>query len=308
MKALLAALTLLSIPALGQTPPSSPPAPAQLRLDVVAINGAGAPVLDLKPSEFEVWISKYRVPVDDVTFVTPDSTGRTMVLLLDNMAVNTTLMPRVKETARAIVKGMGDGDRLAVVPLQGARTGFTNDRAELLRAIDGYTFTGFPFRVDEAGAHVLQLVTALSRQMAELPAGWRKPIVAIGAGWMFDTPLPLPLMNTRDLQAEWVAAMRAMASANTCLYVIDPAGVGAAPYAVNGGNSGFARETGGYAFMNTNDLTGTAARIWKEAGAYYLLRVANPPVQRAADLRELDVRVLRKGVTLRARRAIPGKR
>lgn len=306
MKTILAAVALT---ALFQTPsPQSPSVQAQLRIDVVALNGAGAPVTDLKPSEFEVWISGYRVPVEDVTFVTPEGTGRTVVLLLDNMAVGPVLTARVKEAARAVVKQMADGDRLAVVPLQGERTEFTDDRARLLRAIDGYSFTGFPFRIEDAGANVLRVVTALSRQMAELPGGWRKPILAIGAGWMFDTPLPPPTVSTRDLHQEWVAAMRAMALANTSLYVIDPAGVGAAPYAVYGGASGFARETGGFAFMNTNDLAGTAARIWKESGTYYLLRVADPPVQKGADLREVDVRVLRKGITVRARRGIPGRR
>jgi VWFA-related protein len=303
VKTILAAV-VIALP-LSQTPQ---PQAASLRIDVVAIDGGGAPVTDLKPSEFEVWISKYRVPIEDVTFVTPESTGRTMVLLLDNMAVGPVLMSRVKDAARAMVTQMGEGDRLAVVPLQGERTEFTSDRTRLLRAIDGYSFTGFPFRIEDAGANVLRVLTTLSREMTELPGGVRKPIVAFGAGWMFDTPLPSPTVTTRDLHQEWLAAMRAMASANTCLYVIDPAGVGAAPYAAYGGASGFARETGGYAFMNTNDVAGTAARIWKESGTYYLLRVADPPVQKTADLREVDVRVLRKGITVRARRGIPGRR
>jgi hypothetical protein len=39
-----------------------------------------------------------------------------------------------------------------------------------------------------------------------------------------------------------------------------------------------------------------------------VIRVTDPPVGRKADLRELDVRVLRRGITVRARRAIPGMR
>jgi VWFA-related protein len=304
---LLVALTLITASSFAPSP-QTPAAQAQLRIDVVAVDSAGAPVTDLKPSEFEVWIAGYRVPIDDVTFVTPDEGGRVMVLLLDNMAAGPVLMTRIKEAARAVIRQMSDSDRLAVVPLQGDRTELTGDRARLLRAVEAYTFTGFPFRIEDAGANVLGLLTALSRQMIELPGGVRKPIVAIGAGWMFDTPLPPPNLGTRDLRQEWLTAMRAMAAANTCLYVIDPSGVGAAPYAVYGGAAGFARETGGYAFMNVNDAAGTAARIWKESGTYYLLRVADPPVQKTADLRELEVKVLRKGVTLRVRRGIPGRR
>ena len=44
-------------------------------------------------------------------------------------------------------------------------------------------------RLEDAGVHVLNTVTALSRQLAEASGG-RKAIVAIGAGWLFDTPIP----------------------------------------------------------------------------------------------------------------------
>lgn len=101
--------------------------------------------------------------------------------------------------------------------------------------------------------------------------------------------------------------MRAMAAANAALYVIEPGGVGAAPFAFSG-SSGLAAETGGHAFVNTNDLAGAADRIMREAGNYYLITVADPPVQRNADLRDVEVKSLRDGVTVRARRAVPGKR
>ena len=146
---------------------------------------------------------------------------------------------------------------------------------------------GFPFRVEDAGEQA-GLLDSTARQMAESP-GRRKAIVAIGAGWLFDTPLPPP--GLRDLHADWLTAMRSMAAANASLYVIDP--VGLRPMAGNnyGGDSGFANETGGYAFVNTNDLRGAAERIFEEAGTYYVLRMTDPPVQRTADLREVTVRV-----------------
>jgi VWFA-related protein len=211
----------------------------------------------------------------------------------------------VKETARAFVGRMGETDRISVVPVHGARTDSVGDPARLMQAIDSYRVQGFPFRIEDAGEHVLRLMTAIARQMVELP-GRRKAIVAIGAGWLFDTPLPPP--SLRDLHAEWLAAMRTMAAANVSLYVIDPVGLRPMAGYSLGGDSGFANETGGYAFLNTNDLRGAAERIFAEAGTYYVLRMTDPPVQRNADLRELKVRVLRKDVTVRARRGIPGKR
>ena len=56
-----------------------------------------------------------------------------------------------------------------------------------------------------------------------------------------------------------------------------PGGIGTSPY---GGMGGFARVTGGYTFLNTNDVSATADRIMREAGSYYLIEVADPPVGR----------------------------
>jgi VWFA-related protein len=295
--------TLLLVLAALTAAQDPPKVPTRLSLDVVAVGRDGAPVTDLRPEEFEVWISGYRVPVEEVAFVTPQTSPRTIVLLLDNAAVGADLELRVKQAARAFVDLMSNGDRMSVVPVHGVRTDGQGDRARLLQAIDGYHVQGFPLRIEDAGEHILRLLTMLSRQMTEAP-GRRKVIVAIGAAWMFDTPLPPP--GLRNLHDEWLAAMRAMAAASASLYVIDPVGLRPMRGFTYGGDTGFARETGGYAFVNTNDARGAAARIYEEAGTYYVLRMTDPPVQRTADLRELKVRVQRKDVTVRTRRGIPG--
>ena len=295
-------LLLAAALAMAQEAPSIP---TRLALDVVAVGRDGAPITDLRPDEFEVWISGYRVPVEEVAFVTPASSPRTIVLLLDNAAVGVDLAPRVREAARGFVDRMGETDRISVVPVHGVRTDSVGDPGRLRQAIDGYRVQGFPLRIEDEGEHVLRLLTTLSRQMVEQP-GHRKAFVAIGAVWLFDTPLPPP--SLRSLHEEWLAAMRAMAAANASLYVIDPVGLRPMGGFTYGGDSGFANETGGYAFVNTNDVRGAAARVYDEAGTYYVLRMVDPPVQRTADLREVKVRVLRKDVTVRARRGIPGKR
>ena len=84
--------------------------------------------------------------------------------------------------------------------------------------------------------------------------------------------------------------MRATASADAHLYVIDPSGVGTSP--PMNGSSGFARETGGHAFLNTNDYNGAVDRIMREAWSYYLITVADPRIRLTSDLRELDVRLI----------------
>jgi hypothetical protein len=193
---------------------------------------------------------------------------------------------------------------MAVVALNSDAMESTGDRARLLRSIDAIGLlqaTGVQ-RLEDVGAHVLTTVAALSRQIVERPG--RKAIVGIGVAALFDTPIPPPGVS-RSLLPEWTEAMRATASAGVHFYVVDPGGVGALP--AFSGASGFARETGGLAFFNTNDFDGIADRIMREMSSYYVITVADPPVRRTSDLRQLEVRVLRRGMTVRARRAIPGR-
>lgn len=281
---------------------ANPAAAPLLNIDVVAIDGKGAPVTDLKPDELEVWINDRRIPIQTVTFVTPreGATGRTLVLLLDDMVAHPVSTPRIKEAARQLVKRLPAGDRMAIVSLNGDMMKSTDDRASLLKAIDGYHSRSTPMRIEDIGYHVMKTVAMLSRQMTEAFDG-RKAIVAIGTGWMFDMPVPPPT-GTRDLRPVWVEAMRAAAAARVSLYVIDPAGVGSR--VISGGDSGFARETGGYAFTNTNDVNGAIGRILSEIQTYYVLSVEDPPIGRKADLREVEIKVSRRGVTARARKGI----
>jgi VWFA-related protein len=273
-----------------------------LRIDVVALDARGVPVLDLRPAEFEVWINGFQIPIEAVTFVAPAvaNTSRTIVVLLDDLSVNQAMIPRIRDAARRLVQQTSDADRIVVVSLDGAAMERGSDRDLALKAIDRYYVRGFPMPLDVAGEHVLKTITSISRQLAEAPGG-RKAIVALGSGWLFDTPIPPPQVQ-RDLRSEWLDAMRATAAAHVSLYVIDPAGLGTRR--VDAGTSGFARETGGLAFMNTNDVNGAIDRILTELANYYVLSVQDPPIGKKGDLRELEVKVLRRGVTPRARRAI----
>lgn len=279
---------------------------SRLLIDAVAVDRHGAPVLDLKAEEVEVWIAHYRVPIDTFAAVTPASDerpGRLIVLVLDDVALPIAMVPRARDVARRFVNRMSPGDQMAIVTLNGTAMESTADRTRLLRAIDAYSVRAGIMRIETAGEHVLKTIGALSRQLAEAP-DQRKTIVAIGAGWLFDRPIPPPQVGY-DVRKEWIDAMLVMAMSNVNLYVIDPAGVVSR---VDGGDSGFARETGGLAFVSTNDVNGAADRVMRDAANYYLIGVADPPNGRGAVLRELDVRVLRPGVTMRARRAVPGGR
>jgi VWFA-related protein len=287
----------------------SAPAPSRmLTIDFVALDRAGIPVPDLKPGDVEVWIGQFRAPIQRMTVVTPEADerpGRFLVLLLDDMTLRLDSMPRAREAARMFVTRMGANDHVAVLTMMGPNTNMetTTDRAKLLRAIDAYSPRATPvMRSDTLGRHVLDTLGSISASFVET-TGRRKTIVAIGSGWLFDRPLPPPIAG-QDLLPEWVRAMKQMALSHVNLYVIDPSGVGTAR--VDGGQEGFARETGGHAFFNTNDLSGAVDRILRESASFYMVDVPDPPVGGKTDLRPLELKSLRKGVTLRARHAIPG--
>lgn len=284
------------------------PRPGRLIIDAVVVDRAGMPVLDVKPSELEVWIVGYRVPIESVTFVTPTSgvpSNRAIVLLLDDINLNPAIVPRAREAGREFVNRMQPGDLLAIATLSGSAMEPTTDRARVLQRLDAYAPRAWGVeRPDTMGAHVLETVTTLAHSLGRITEG-RKTIVAIGPSALFDTPIPPPTVG-RDLRTEWVAAMRALAIGNIGLYVVDPSGVGGSR--TTGGASGFAREAGGIAFTNTNNMSGVADQIMREAASYYLIEVANPPMGRQMDLRALDVKLTRPGISVRARRAVIGQR
>jgi VWFA-related protein len=301
-------LALFGPAAIGARPQSPVErVPGRLSIDVVAVDRNGVPVMDLKKDEIEVWIGQFRVPIDTFTPVTPasdDKSGRVLVLLLDDVTLPLTLVPRAREVARRFVNRMLPGDQMAVVTLSAGGMESTSDRTRLFKAIDAYDvrLSGLN-RIDQLGEQVLKTVGSISRQLVEA-GDQRKTIVAIGSGWLLDRPIPPPAVG-QSLLPVWIDAMRIMALTNVNLYVIDPAGLGTTR--VGGGDTGFAREAGGYAFLNTNDLNGAADKILRESANYYLIGVGDPPVG-GTGLRALDVRVLRRGVTIRARRAIPSTR
>ena len=299
-------LAALVVPVAGQPPAKAPG--RFLDVDVVALDRNGMPIVDLRRDELEVWIGGLRIPTDTFIKVSPDDdperARRTIVLLLDDITLNPTGAARAREVARRFVNRLAEGDQMVVMSLTGGGGKATTDRDALLRAVDSYNVRASAFmRPDELSAHVLNTITSISRQVSEAP-GRRKAIVAIGAAWLFDTPIPPPTTN-RPVDRELTEALRAMAASNVTLYVVDPGGVGMSP--VLGGGNGFARDTGGYAFTNTNDAFGAVDRVMRETSTYYIVRIEDPPVFKSHDLRDLEVRVKRRGVSVRARRAIIGR-
>jgi VWFA-related protein len=283
--------------------------PDQLWIDAVFVDGKGAVVTDVQRDEVEVWIGHFLVPIEDFISVTPANDagrgGRYIVLLLDDITTPIDQIPRVREVARHIVSRLEPEDHMAIVTLNGSAMESTGDRAPLLHAIEAYNVraTGV-IRPDDLGAHVLQTMTSLAEQLAKA-GDQRKTILAIGRSDFFDRPIPA--RYGRDLKPEWTAAMRAMAQANAALYVIDSTVLGAR-FLPDAGEAGFAHATGGQAFIGLNDLDGAADKVLAEASNYYLIGVKAPPVGKTAELRDIQIKIKRHGITVRTREAVSGGR
>ena len=127
----------------------------------------------------------------------------------------------------------------------------------------------------------------------------RKVLVFIGAPTVFSPQEPSAFSDRGpELSDRWFEAVRDTARNNVSVYAIDPQG-----HTGNVGDWGksFAAETGGDAWVNTNNFNGAVDRIWQESGSYYLLGYT-PPINDHR-VHRIEVRVSAPGVTVRARKA-----
>lgn len=308
--ALALALGLSAIPLTQSPQKPRERGPDQLWIDAVFVDGKGNLVTDVQREEVEVWIGHFLVPIEDFISVTPANDagrgGRYLVLLLDDITTPIDQVPRVKEVARHVVNRMEPQDHVAIVTLSGSGMESTGDRTPLFKAIDAYNIRAVGvLRPDDLGAQVLQTIRGLAEGLGKA-GDQRKTILAIGRSDFFDRPIPPPRFG-RDLKPEWMAAMRAMADANATLYVIDSGMVGGR-YLPDSGDMGFAHASGGQAFIGVNDLDGAADKVLADASNYYLIGVKAPPVGKTSELRDIQIKIKRRGVTVRTREAVSGGR
>jgi VWFA-related protein len=263
--------------------------------------------------------------------------GRIYLILLDDVHVHPTRIPRVRAALRQFVeRSFGTNDLAAVVRVRGGSDdsqGFTNSPERLMRAID--RFTGnvpneAPIaQLSGTGASAADLQSAWDarqvsgrlRELSEYLAsvrGRRKSLLFVSEGSSFNIYDGVGQIGTvasivrEDTQKAIAAATRG----NVTIYPIDPRGLvtfdpndfaGEAPPSNVGLRLSqdslreLAEGTGGFASVNVNDMSRAFERIVSENSAYYVLGYSPSNDRRDGKFRRLQVRIKRPGLTVRSR-------
>jgi VWFA-related protein len=273
-----------------------------VELDVVVVDDHGRPVQGLRRGDFKVKDNGKTVAIDSFTERASlgafgPSDRRFVVLILDDTGVPPGLTVRVQAIARMFIDRIGQDDRVNVVRFNSRSDEATGDRSAALSRIANYTAGMVPHFGRETYENALARVTQISRQL-EADEHRRKAIVCIGAPDIFN--IDEPIQGSASLiRPYWIDALRAASRANTAVYLIDPEGV--TGRVKIRGTASLTAQTGGEAFVNSNDFDGAVAKIWDETSHYYMIAYAPSPG--GDDLHDVEVKVEKPGVRVRARKS-----
>jgi VWFA-related protein len=268
-----------------------------VELDVVALDKDDRPVLGLQPAEFQVREDGHTV--DLKTFIAPshdpneDPEPRQLVLLLDDSSIPATGTKVIQAMAKGILSRGTVRDEVTVVRLNNNRDEPYGDVETALSRIDGYTGGVVPYHDRDTADRLLRVIASISRQL-EATGRRRKLMVCIGGPPVCNVLEPRRGFLFWDL---WVDAIASASRANLAVYAAMPVPFGTSVLMAGG----LADVTGGDAFANETKFETFVDRLWAEARDYYLLGYW--PSAGGHGLHSIDVKIKRKGVHVRARRA-----
>lgn len=271
----------------------------RVELDVVAIDHRGGTVEGLRPDDFEVREDDTSPTVNSVVEVGSRDVAapRVVVLVLDDTSIPPNLTARVQRIATLFVNRAAPGDRVNVVRFSRPTDEAVGNPAAARARIADYRSGIVPFFGRETLENALEQVVKLSRQFEPLEPR-RRTIVAIGSPSTFDVEQPIDGRGSL-LWRYWVDAVSAAARANVNVSVIDPAGTTGRVKIMS--RFGLVERTGGQALYNSGAYESIVDQIWRAAGHYYILSYT--PASSRQDLHDVQVRVRRKGIHVRARTA-----
>ena len=297
-----------------------------VRLDVSVLDKQNQPVRGLAQGDFIIKEDGQALPIqtfaavdladDDAQAATwtrdvaPDVTSnmgveteRLIVMLLDPGTTDLFALRSTKAIAKDAIAQLGPADLAAVVCPTDTRQAqeFTHDRSRLLAAVDGFD-AGREMVMDEVRMRALLAVT---ETLASVAARRKSVIwVTIGGGDSYT----------------WRQVLTAARLGNVNIYPINPAGLempnpGAKDFEwalanISSRNKfllATAGNTGGHAFINSNEFTSKVTQVFRETGSFYLLGYASPDTKADGNFHRLDVKVNRPGVTVHTRAGYYGE-
>ncbi|MEX1129609.1 MAG: VWA domain-containing protein [Vicinamibacterales bacterium] len=252
------------------------------------------------------------------------------------------MVRRARDTAKAFIEGLGPTDLAAVIFTRDNRNAqdFTRDRGRLLAAANRLSagflggtsaLTGMRGRppggaVAMDSNYFLASLNTLGRVAEHLEAvPMRRKVVAY-----LSIGVPVSLTDVSEITSVGSGSMlggeiqQAMLSslrrtvdraqrANVAIYAFNPAGLdglrgftrraGLPPGTVfNDSLLTLANNTGGRAFVNSNDFRPGIVQLFDETRSYYLLGYTPSPPSRPGDYRRVEVKVKRPGVLVISRK------
>jgi VWFA-related protein len=271
------------------------------------------------------------VAPDVTTNSVPD--GRLVVIVFDRTIPFGWPASAARRFAVSAIDELGPGDLAAIVRTGVGRSqNFTADRARLLEAITS-PGVGTPLKLEVASesgecfCHVcsLEAITRVAQSVRDVPER-RKSLLYIGAS------VP-SIPRIGDMCEAYLAGpreemFRAAQAANLAVHAVDPRGlesfaiaaderparltgpalaarvVGAIRDNAERQNTlvELAHQTGGRAVLNTNAPEGRSAGMFDETTSYYLIAFERAETRTAGRFHPVEVKVKRRGVTVRTRR------
>lgn len=307
----IAAAALSSAILSGQTPPAPPvPAARVVAIDVVAADAKGRAVETLKAADFEVKDGGAAQTLESVRLVTNEP--RVFAIYLDEYHVAADNTDRARAAvARFIDSALKPGDELVVMkPLDSLLAiKLSTDRDAARSIVAGFSgrkgdyeartsyernfMAGTPARIESARTQVAwSALNALATHLGSLNDR-RKTLIVVSNGLIRGEHVRGEAMPTFD------TVVRAANRSNVSMYAVDPR---EGPDADSGASSllpSLAAETDGRSIEG--DLDAGLARAADDAASYYLLTYRAAPAE-DGKFHSVDVRVVRKGVDVRARK------
>jgi VWFA-related protein len=254
------------------------------------------------------WMSNISADVDSNEL----AQDRLFVIILDDALIRGMWgQQKMREVARAAIRGLGPTDEAAVIFSGEGWNGqsFTTDRARLLRAIDYVR----PTMAEGPGCAPVWGSAAALRSAAEAlgEVPHRRKIVLYisdGGGLTLYPDIEARGCAVR-VQADAEAAVRAAQRSNTNIYGIDPTGLETTPSPRWGNVQAFPRSfledlashTGGGTVYNTNDPAARVPQILAASRSYYLLGYELATHASTGLYHRVEVRANRPGLEVHAR-------